>query len=255
MNVDNTAPISNLLANKTAVITGTNRGIGKQILINFVEQGATVFANARLEHSLDDLADSLNSSNSGTCIPQYYDITDSAAIKNAFAQIKQKSETLDILVNNAALTENSLLRMIKKQTLIDLFNVNVFAVIEMVQRASQLMKSGGSVINFSSIVAQRGNAGQIAYSASKGAVISLTLSLAKELAPQNIRVNAIAPGLTDTDALDLVSQESIKKRIDGIGLGRLAQPNDIANACLFLASELSTYVTGEVVGVNGGSIL
>lgn len=242
---------------KCAIVTGASRGIGRAIAERFAQEGAIVYANARQTGSIDQWAGQLSNTCPGTIIPQYYDVTSSSDCKAAVMQVRKEQKKLDILVNNAGLMSNGLLASITQATLCSLFSTNVFAPIFMMQLASRLMVSqkGGSIINIASIVGERGNRGQIAYSATKGAIIALTKSAAKELAPYNIRVNAVAPGLTNTDALDLVAAGQIDGRVSGIGLGRVAEPADIANACVFLASDLSCYVSGDILDVNGCAVM
>ena len=249
--------MSALLENKCAVVTGASRGIGRSIAERFAQEGALVYANARQAGCLDEWAENINGTYSGTVIPQYYDITSNSECKAAIMQVRKEQKRLDILVNNAGLMSNGLLSSITQETLNALFSTNVFAPIFMMQLASRLMigQKSGTIINLASIVGERGNRGQIAYSATKGAIIALTKSAAKELAPYNIRVNAVAPGLTNTHALELVADGQLEGRISGIGLGRVAEPVDIANACVFLASDLSCYVSGDILDVNGCAVM
>ena len=157
------------------------------------------------------------------------------------------------MVNNAGIMRDNVIGMIGEQLIQDVFAVNVFSVINMMQLANKLMSRQrfGSIINISSIVGVEGAAGQMVYSASKGAVASLTKSAAKELAPLGIRVNAVAPGLIDTDLLQAIGNEKIKENLQHIRMGRLGNTLDVANVILFLASDLSAYVTGEIIGVDG----
>jgi 3-oxoacyl-[acyl-carrier protein] reductase len=150
-----------------------------------------------------------------------------------------------------------LLSMINFDSLRNMFEVNVIAMIQLIQLVSRIMgrQKSGSIINMSSIVGVNGVGGQLAYSATKGAVISLTKSAAKELAPSNIRVNAIAPGMVATERLVEVFEKSFKDRLNDIGMGRLAKPEEIANACVFFGSDLSEYVSGQVLGVDGSTVL
>ncbi|NFH91441.1 glucose 1-dehydrogenase [Clostridium botulinum] len=242
-----------LLKGKVALVTGAGKGIGKAIAECFAKEGAVVYANSRTEGSIDKWAEELSREYNANVIPIYFDITDRVGTKNSIIKIKKKYEKLDILINNAGITSNQLLNSITRDTLEKLFEVNVFAVIELMQLASKLMirNKSGSIINISSIVGQKGNKGQLAYSATKGAIIALTKSAAKELADYNIRVNSIAPGLTNTDVVKDVEKKKLEERISNIALGRLGTPDDISNACLFLASDLASYISGEIIGVNG----
>lgn len=238
---------SNLLTGKVAIITGCNRGIGKGILKCFAEQGAIIYAVVRFEGSLDDFEETTS------VIPCYMDITESKSIKDLILRIKKEQNRLDILVNNAGVMQDAILGMITDSQIRNTFDVNVFAMINMIQYATKLMtrQKSGSIINMTSIMGVNGNSGQIVYSASKGAVISLTKSAAKELASQNIRVNAIAPGIIETDLLKNLSGEMYNEKISKVGMKRVGKPNDIAGTALFLASDLSNYVTGQIIGVDG----
>jgi len=245
-----------MLKNKIALVTGVSRGIGKQIAITFAKNGATVYANARKENSLDDLLEECEGL-SGKIIPVYFDITDADASKNVVMKIKKESRKLDCLVNNAGIMQDALIGMIDRKTIHDVFETNVFAVIELTQLAARIMtkQKSGSIINLASIVGVYGNKGQLVYSASKGAIIAMTKTAAKELATQNIRVNAIAPGMIDTEMFRSIGVEKVAERLANIGMGRLGMPEDVAKICLFLASDLSEYVTGQIIGVDGAAIV
>lgn len=246
-----------LLDGKVCLITGSNRGIGKAITELFAEQGATVYAFARQKGSLEELKEKFQKDNQSMVRPIYFDITDYAAQKEAILQIKKECKKIDVLVNNAAMSSNELIGMISRDKVRSMMETNVIAVIEMIQLVSRLMKRqrSGSIVNLSSIVGVKGDEGQLAYSATKGAVISLTKSAAKELGSYNIRVNSIAPGITETEMYKEVDEEKMKHRLENIKMQRIAQPTDIANACLFFASDLSAYVSGQVLGVDGCSVL
>jgi 3-oxoacyl-[acyl-carrier protein] reductase len=247
--------VSRLLEGKICLVTGANRGIGNAIAERYAEEGAVVFANARKEGSLDAWAMECSKKYNTSVIPLYFDITDAAASKAAILKIKSDFGSIDVLVNNAGMVTYELLPMIDFEKLRAMFEVNVIAMIQLVQLASRIMsrQKSGSIINMSSIVGAQGVKGQLGYSATKGAVISLTKSAAKELIEHNIRVNAIAPGMVGTDRFTQVFEEKFKDKIANIGIGRLAEPNEIANVCVFLASDLSTYVTGQVIGVDGSA--
>jgi len=246
-----------MLKNKVALITGASRGIGLATAELFAQNGAVIYANARATGCLDGLAKELESKYNTTVIPLYFDVTDSIGVKSAFTRIKKEQGRLDILVNNAGILKDALIGMISTDMIREVFDVNVFAVAELIQYAVKFMKkqSSGSIINLSSIVGVNGNKGQLAYSASKGAVISMTKTAAKELAQYNIRVNAIAPGMIDTDMFNSIGEEFVAERVAGIGMKRLGTPSDVANVCLFLASDLSEYVTGQVIGVDGSAVV
>ena len=233
-----------LLENKVALITGAGRGIGKVIAEQFIADGAIVYVNDLKEPEIEGAK------------PICFDVTDSAALKAGLMQIYKAEGRIDCIVNNAAIIQNQKLGMVTKPLLEKMYAVNVFAVIDMIQIASRLMArtGGGCFVNMASVTGVVGSPGQVAYSASKGAVISLTKSAAKELAPMNIRVNAVAPGIVRTERFEELYEatgDKINERIEKIALGRLGTPQDIANAVSFLASDRASYISGQVLGVDG----
>lgn len=242
-----------MLDGKIALITGSSRGIGKSITQLFAKEGAVVYAVSR--DKKDTLAWSNGISDYSMIKAISLDITNENSIKKCIMDIRKESGHLDILVNNAGVEYNELIGMISKNHMETMFATNVYAVIELIQYASRIMKSGGSIINISSKVGMRGNKGQLVYSATKGAVIALTKSAAKELAEKKIRVNSIAPGLTKTDMMNAADIEKLSDRINNICMKRLATPEDIARSCLFFASDLSEYVSGQVLEVDGCTIM
>lgn len=248
---------SRLLEGKVAFVTGASRGIGKSIVERFASEGATVYANCRQSGSIDSFCLELSQKYSTEVVPAYYDVTDTIKTKDAFARIMKERKHLNILVNNAGIMEDALIGMITEDLYHKVFSVNVFASINHLQLAARLMKrgGGGSILNIASIVGINGVSGQAVYSASKGAVVSLTKSAAKELAVNKIRVNAIAPGLIETDLLSQLEGTLLEERRKSIGLGRFGTCLEVADAALFLASDLSRYVTGQILGVDGGAII
>lgn len=248
---------SRLLEGKVALVTGASRGIGKSIAERFASEGAVVYANCRQEGCFDPIAARWSEQYSTQVIPVYYDVTDEQKTKSTFTKIMKEKKRLDILVNNAGIMEDALIGMISMDLMKQIFNTNVFAVINHMQLAARLMKKNGSgsIINMSSIVGVNGNPGQTVYSGSKGAIVAVTRTAAKELGPNKIRVNAIAPGMIDTDMYRSIGEEKMAEHQKSIKMGRLGTPEDIASATLFLASDLSQYVTGQILGVDGGAIL
>lgn len=246
-----------LLERKVCLITGTSRGIGRAIAERYAEEGAIVYANARKTGSIDDWSKECSLKNQTPVSPVYFDVIDYVAVKQSVLQIMKEQQRIDVLVNNAGVVTYELLGMIQFENLRNMFEVNVIAMIQLIQLVSRIMsrQKNGSIINISSIVGVEGVKGQLAYSATKGAVISLTKSAAKELSPQNIRVNAVAPGMVDTERFHEVFEKNFKDRLSDIAMGRLAKPVDIANACVFLGSDLSDYVSGQILGVDGCTIL
>ena len=242
---------SKLLEDKVVLITGCSRGIGFATLKLFIEQGALVYAIARTQGAFSTLESNPN------CIPVYMDVRNNDRVKELFIKIKKEQNRLDVLVNNAGIMKDALIGMISRTQMEETYSVNVYAVIEMIQYASKFFKrqSSGSIINLASIMGTHGNVGQMLYSSTKGAVIALTKSASKELAPLGIRVNAIAPGAIDTDMLRSIGEESVNKLLAGIYTGRLGTPLEVAYTALFLASDLSMYVTGQIIGVDGAMIV
>lgn len=248
---------ANQLQGKVCLITGASKGIGRSIAERFANEGAIVYANARNQGEIDDWAKEYAEISKATIIPVYFDVTDYVSVKENIMMIYKKHQKIDVLINNAGMVTYELIGMIQLDSLRKMFEINVIAVIQLIQIVSRLMtkQKKGSIINISSIVGVKGVKGQMAYSSTKGAVVALTKSSAKELAPHNIRVNSIAPGLVDTERFRAVFQENFKNRISDIGMGRLAQPVDIANACVFLASDQSEYISGQILGVDGSTII
>ena len=232
------------LSNKVCLITGAGRGIGKVIAEQFIADGAIVYVNDLNEPEIEGAK------------PICFDVTDSAALKAGLMQIYKTEGRIDCVVNNAAIIQNQKLGMVTKPLLEKMYAVNVFAVIDMIQIASRLMArtGGGCFVNMASVTGVVGSPGQVAYSASKGAVIALTKSSAKELAPMHIRVNAVAPGIVKTERFEELYEatgDKINERIEKIALGRLGTPQDIANAVSFLASDRASYISGQILGVDG----
>ncbi len=236
------------LKGKTAVITGASRGIGKAIAEKLFEAGATVILIARNEEKLKQLSEKLNNS------PYYpLDITDREKVVQVFKEI-QKEYTIDILVNNAGITRDNILMMMKEEEIDCVIDTNlksVFFITKQVLR-KMLKQRSGRIINITSVIGLMGNPGQSNYAASKAGIIGFTKSLAKEIGSRNITVNAIAPGFIETDMTEGLPEENRKAMLETIPLKRTGTPEDIANAVLFLASDLASYITGTVLNVSGG---
>lgn len=235
-----------LLENKVCIITGAAQGIGREIARRFADDGAIVYACDRQAFTSDN----------EHIHPVQFDITDASAVKSAMMQIFKEAGRIDCLVNNAGVVFNRKIGFITREETELMFRINVIAVLELIQLVSRLMarNGGGNIVNIASVTAVLGSPGQVAYSATKGAIIALTKSAAKELAPQGIRVNAVAPGIIKTERfaeLYEANGEKIDERISRIALGRLGTPEDIANACAFLASDRASYISGHILGVDG----
>ncbi len=249
--------ISGILHDKVCLVTGAGRGIGQSIVMRFAQEGAIVYANVRKKGFLEEWIARHHQELKGKIIPVYFDITDSAKIRQIAIQIKEEQGKIDVLVNNAGVVSNELLGMISKSEVKKMFEVNVFGLLELTQLIAtkfMIKQKKGSIINMASIVGAEGSRGQIAYSASKGAVIALTKSMAKELAEYNVRVNAIAPGIIDTERIRQ-SINHLYKNIPQIGMGRLGTTEEISGICVFFASEMSTYVTGQILEASGSMML
>jgi 3-oxoacyl-[acyl-carrier protein] reductase len=246
-----------MLEGKVALITGASRGIGRAISECFAKEGATLLLNGRNEESLQSFANELQERFGGRVETVAFDVSDYEAIKRGYRKIFSLSKQLDILVNNAGVLDDALIGMVTHEQIEKTFGINTFGTLYMAQYASRMMqkRKQGSIINISSIVGVYGNEGQAVYSGSKSAVIGITRSLAKELAPSQIRVNAIAPGFIDTDMTLSLPKEKYQERMNSIKMGRIGKPEDVANTALFLASDLSEYVTGQVIGVDGGMLI
>lgn len=242
--------------NKSILITGSTRGIGYATAKLAAMQRWTVILQGRNEERLIEIKEEL-SGYGATIHHLAYDVTDIEATKKAFMWIKKNVGQLGAVVNNAGILDDALLGMVNEKQLSKTFSVNTEAVIYHMQYASRLMmkQKHGSIVNLTSIIGRVGNAGQTVYGASKAAVIGATYSAAKELAPYNIRVNAVAPGFIETDMTKQLSDEKYQQRLSEIKMGRIGKPEEVANVILFLASDLSSYVTGQVIGVDGGMVI
>lgn len=246
----------NLLKGKTTIITGASRGIGKEVATVFAKNGADLILISRNEEKLNALKDELSIYNVEVV---YYaaDVTDSERLKEVFLEIKKTRKVIDAVVNNAGIMEDAVLQMVKPELIQKTYATNVFALIDVSKRASKLMLRNrkGSIINLTSIIGVEGNLGQTIYGSSKSAVIGFTKSLSKELASLNIRVNGVAPGFIDTDMTRGMDEKFYEKNLASIAMGRLGTTEDVAKVILFLASDLSGYVTGQIIGVDGGMVI
>lgn len=245
-----------LLENKVILITGAGRGIGRVIAEQCAKDGATVYTNDLQPGDMEDWSRNCSELNGTKVAPICFDVTDTAALKAGLMSIYKAEGRIDCVVNNAAIIANQKLGMVTKALLEKMYSVNVFAVIDMLQIASRLMarNGGGCFVNIASITGVVGSPGQVAYSSTKGAIIAMTKSAAKELSPMQIRVNAVAPGIIETERFKELYEsdgDKIDQRISRIALGRLGTPQDVADAVSFLASDRAAYISGQILGVDG----
>jgi 3-oxoacyl-[acyl-carrier protein] reductase/7-alpha-hydroxysteroid dehydrogenase len=242
------------LQNKVAVITGGSRGIGFATASKFLEEGASVIICASREETAIKGVDKLKELHPGSVVEGIWPaVADYEAVQKAFDEIIKKYGKIDILVNNAGISEDTPIEDYTPELFDKVMNLNVKALFNCSKAVVPGMteNGGGVILNTSSMVSKYGQAKGLAYPTSKFAVNGMTLSLARELAPKGIRVNAVAPGVTETDMMRNVPEQYIKPLIASIPLQRLGQPEDIANAYAFLASEDASYISGQIIGVDG----
>ena len=242
------------LKNKVAIVTGGSRGIGRATVERFLRDGATVILTASSQASADKaVASILETYPNAPLTGIAPDLTSLESVKNAFRAVAEKYGKIDILVNNAGLSERTPLDAYTEDIFDKVMDLNVKGVFNPIQAVSEYMVKQGSgvILNTSSMVSIYGQSAGVAYPTSKFAVNGMTLSLARELGPKGIRVNAVAPGITETDMMKAVPKEVIEPMIQQIPLRRLGQPEDIANAFAFLASEEASYISGVVLSVDG----
>ena len=242
------------LVGKVAVVTGSTRGIGWSVAEQLAAAGAHVVINGRVEGPLlAERARELSERYGVETLAIAADAADSKQVAALYQAVFKRWKRLDVLVNSAGILRDALIGMISDELIRETIQVNLVGSIYHLQGAAKLMgrAKSGSIVNLTSIVGVEGNEGQAVYAASKAGVIGLTLASSKELAPQGIRVNAIAPGFIHTDMTAQLSPEQYELRSSLIRMKRVGTPEDVARVVLFLASDLSSYVTGQVIGVDG----
>lgn len=246
------------LSGKVALVTGARRGIGLACVELLAAHGASVILNDVHEpDTITALANDLEKRYKRSFWALPADAANDKAVTSLYQTLFQRAKRLDILVANAGVMEDALIGMITPGQIEHTLGVNVTGVINHIQMAARLMKrgQGGSIVATASIVGRFGNKGQLLYGASKAGVIGAVISAAKELAPSNIRVNAIAPGFIDTAMTQSLPATVRNEMMAAIGMKRIGSPEDVARTVLFLTSDLSSYVTGQVIGVDGGMVI
>jgi|WP_299424099.1 3-oxoacyl-[acyl-carrier protein] reductase len=246
-----------LLQNKVALVTGASRGIGREIAKKFAEQGANI-AFTYLSSIEKGQALEAELATYGIKAKGYRsDASDFAAAEQLVVDVVADFGTLDVLVNNAGITRDTLLMRMSEEQWDEVLRVNLKSVFNLTKAATKPMMraKSGSIINMTSVVGLMGNAGQANYSASKAGIIGFTKSIAKELGSRNIRSNAIAPGFIETEMTGDLNEKALEDWLKNIPLKRAGQGEDVANACIFLASDMSKYITGQTIQVDGGMLM
>ena len=242
---------------KVALITGATRGIGKEIALTLAEEGYDIALNYRKENEeLDNVKKEIENFKV-KCLPVKGDVSNYEDCESMVKQTIDEFGQIDVLVNNAGITKDTLLLRMKKEDFESVIDVNLLGTFYMTKNvASYMIKARkGRIVNISSVVGIAGNAGQSNYSASKAGIIGFTKSIAKELASRNILVNAIAPGYIETDMTSVLSDSVKESIVNGIPLGKVGNAKDVANVVKFLASDESSYITGQVIHVDGGMLM
>lgn len=239
------------MSRKIVLVTGASRGIGKAIALRFAKEGAFVIGTATSEKGAEAIDEYLSEFGG---IGRVLDVCDNEQVDKLFEEIDSVYGSLQILVNNAGITKDGLLMRMKDDDWASVIDTNLTSVYRMSRRAVKgMMKARfGRIINITSVVGQMGNAGQTNYASSKAGVEGFTRALAREIGSRGITVNAIAPGFIETDMTDKLDERLLNSMLDAVPVGRLGQPDDVAAATAFLASDEAGYITGEVLAVNGG---
>ena len=243
--------------NQVAVVTGAGRGIGHAIAVRLAKEGARVASVSRTEANAQKTADEINTARADAAKAYSVDVADQTAVQKAAEQIFADFGRVDILVNNAGVTRDGLSMRMSMEDWDTVLNTNLKGAFNFIQAVMRPMikQRSGRIINISSIAGLIGNAGQANYAASKAGLIGLTKTLARELASRGITVNAVAPGLIETDMTTVLSEEIRQNILKNVPLGKLGEPEDIAGAVAYLASAEAKYITGQVLTVDGGMVM
>ena len=239
---------------KTVLVTGSTRGIGRAIAQEFAKHNANVIVTGRVEDRAKEVASQLANSYGVKTLGVGMDVGDPLSVEEAFKKIYEVFEGVDILVNNAGITRDTLFLRMKLEDWEEVLKVNLTGTFLVTKQVVRYMtkKRWGRIINITSVVGFTGNVGQVNYSTTKSGLIGFTKSLAKELAPRNVLVNAVAPGFIETDMTETLKDEIKEQYKKQIPLGRFGKPEEVAKVVLFLASPMADYITGETIHVNGG---
>ena len=243
-----------LLSGKKALVTGSSRGIGKEIAKKFISEGACVWGICTKPSAAKEELEALAKEHGVTFVEMYANAGDAEVWANTIKEALKQAGSFDVLVNNAGITKDGLSFRMKMEDWQNVININLTSafIASQIVSSDMIRQRKGSIINMSSIVGVHGQGGQVNYSASKAGLIGLTKSLAKETGSRGVRVNAIAPGFIQTDMTGALPEDLQKAMIDSVPLKKAGVPEDIANVAVFLGSDMSSYITGQVIGVDGG---
>ena len=245
------------LTGKTAIVTGGSRGIGRAVALALAEAGASVALIYAANTTAAEETKQAVEEKGIQAMAIQCDVSDEKAVADMVKAVKKEWGRVDILVNNAGITRDGLLMIMKEEDWQAVLNTNLNGAYHCTKAVSRLMKKqrSGSIINITSVVGETGNAGQANYAAAKAGLIGFTKSVAKELASRNIRCNAGAPGCIATDMTAVLGEEAVDAMVKTIPMGRVAQPEEVAKAVLFLASDDASYITGQTLNVDGGMVM
>lgn len=246
-----------LLDGKIALVTGGSRGIGRAIALRLAEEGAKVAINYAGNQTAAEEVKAIIEQHGGTAMIIQTDVSDSTAAAEMVARVHEELGGLDILVNNAGITRDTLLVRMKDEDFDAVINTNLKGIYACTKAAAKFMtkQRSGRIVNLSSVVGEIGNIGQTNYAAAKAGVIGFSKSAAKEFAARHVTVNVVAPGFIDTDMTAVLKDSIREKLIEGIPLGALGKPEHVADAVLFLVSDAASYITGQVLNVDGGMVM
>ena len=246
-----------LLDGKIALVTGGSRGIGRAIALRLAEEGAKVAINYAGNQTAAEEVKAIIEQHGGTAMIVQTDVSDSTAAAEMVARVHEELGGLDILVNNAGITRDTLLVRMKDEDFDAVINTNLKGIYACTKAAAKFMtkQRSGRIVNLSSVVGEIGNIGQTNYAAAKAGVIGFFKAAAKEFAARHVTVNVVAPGFIDTDMTAVLKDSIREKLIEGIPLGALGKPEHVADAVLFLVSDAASYITGQVLNVDGGMVM